>query len=204
MAKSKPEPVSLVPLAPGCIGVFIKGCILISVLSLQWNEYTLICFKLTYHYRHQKPANNCCTLPQNRLSWIRSFLRIRNVGINSGAVHKSANNYYTLAGPPRESSGPGAPTFSGPRGLILEFAYHSGSQIHKQRTHFRTLDLITFAGYSNIIKNNPCSTESGPPGPFRAQVICTRFPPLSSALHTWWREMWHKMQLQNTSAIFSF
>jgi hypothetical protein len=30
-------------------------------------------------------------------------------------------------------------------------------------------------------KNKPCSTESGP---FRAQVICTRFPFLSSALKT--------------------
>jgi hypothetical protein len=90
---------------------------------------------------------------------------------------------YLWSGPPRERvRAPVQQLFRAPGGLILEFAHHSGSQIHKQRTHYRTLDLITFVGYSNIIKNKPCSTESGPPGPFRAQAICTRFPPLSSAL----------------------
>jgi hypothetical protein len=61
-------------------------------------------------------------------------------------VHTPNGILYLGTGLPRESLGPGAATFLGPRGLIPEFAHHSGSQIHKQCTHCRMLDLITFAG----------------------------------------------------------
>jgi hypothetical protein len=77
--------------------------IFVTATVTRWNfngvySSTLVCLEIqfTRHDRHQEPANNCYTLPQNLLSWISPFVRIRNVGNNAREAHKSANSHYTL------------------------------------------------------------------------------------------------------------
>jgi hypothetical protein len=47
-------------------------------------------------YHHHEPVNNCCTLPQNQLSSIRSSLIIHDVSKNTGAAHEMASSHYTV------------------------------------------------------------------------------------------------------------